>query len=156
MYQLPIPYVSLLSTPVIFRTVPQQAIITAATLSSHVGAQRKPSLLLQTVGGILVREPFKFPVLDPPGSLFFIGNMSPRIRSCAICGWIIYDQEGPISWMNQFRGYKSVSSYLIPQKQGITGSSVLMPRRYRINRSRSLHRSGPRSLYRPSPDPRVR
>ncbi|KAK3299557.1 uncharacterized protein B0H64DRAFT_422961 [Chaetomium fimeti] len=27
--------------------------------------------------------------------------------SCAICGWKIYDQEGSISWMNQFRGLYS-------------------------------------------------
>ncbi|KAH6845721.1 hypothetical protein B0I37DRAFT_447567 [Chaetomium sp. MPI-CAGE-AT-0009] len=42
--------------------------------------------------------------------------MSPRIRSCAICGWIIYDDEGSISWMNQFRGL-----YSCPEGIVVTG-----------------------------------
>ncbi|KAK4167449.1 hypothetical protein QBC43DRAFT_376620 [Cladorrhinum sp. PSN259] len=30
--------------------------------------------------------------------------MAPPIPCCTICGWFIYDDEGIVSWMNQFRG----------------------------------------------------
>ena len=56
------------------------------------------------VGVILGRE--RSSSTYPPGSLFLTKNMSPRIRCCAICGWIIYDDDESVSWMNQFRGCK--------------------------------------------------
>ncbi|KAK3305101.1 uncharacterized protein B0T15DRAFT_188618 [Chaetomium strumarium] len=31
--------------------------------------------------------------------------MSPCIFKCPICGWMICDEDGSVSWMNQFRGY---------------------------------------------------
>ncbi|KAK4243852.1 hypothetical protein C7999DRAFT_17857 [Corynascus novoguineensis] len=39
--------------------------------------------------------------------------MSPRIFSCPICGWIIYDGEGSVSWMNQFRGLYSCADGIV-------------------------------------------
>ncbi|KAI1638505.1 hypothetical protein F4809DRAFT_600265 [Biscogniauxia mediterranea] len=33
--------------------------------------------------------------------------MSPRIFSCVLCGWVIIDVPGSISWLNQFRGLYS-------------------------------------------------
>ncbi|KAK1671768.1 hypothetical protein BDP55DRAFT_675361 [Colletotrichum godetiae] len=33
--------------------------------------------------------------------------MSPRICSCALCGWVVVDAPGSVSWLNQFRGVTS-------------------------------------------------
>ncbi|KAK1478299.1 oxidoreductase, partial [Colletotrichum tamarilloi] len=34
-------------------------------------------------------------------------SMSPRICSCTLCGWIVVDAPGSVSWLNQFRGVTS-------------------------------------------------
>ncbi|OHE93544.1 F-box domain-containing protein [Colletotrichum orchidophilum] len=39
--------------------------------------------------------------------------MSPRICSCTLCGWVVVDAPGNISWLNQFRGLSSSSRGVI-------------------------------------------
>ncbi|KAG7053494.1 F-box domain-containing protein [Colletotrichum scovillei] len=34
-------------------------------------------------------------------------SMSPRICSCTLCGWVVVDAPGSVSWLNQFRGVTS-------------------------------------------------
>ncbi|KAI3534381.1 F-box domain-containing protein [Colletotrichum filicis] len=33
--------------------------------------------------------------------------MSPRVCSCTLCGWVVVDAPGSVSWLNQYRGVTS-------------------------------------------------
>lgn len=55
------------------------------------------STLPVTAGSCLLREPSNFSAR---------ARMNWHIFSCPICGWVIYDEEESVSWMNQFRGCK--------------------------------------------------